>query len=279
MADVELGDEWDWCSEYVRRAVGGKAEEPGGTAGETIKLPDRDVGANADQLGLVLAALDRGQPVACLGWWPTADALTSTPTLGVDVLDVPTPDRKGTTLQHGNALVLVGYARHDAYAGGGYLVVRAPIRRGGRWERGDVQYVPFVYLRAYATMLWTARREGTAELGQDDRPPPRSTADVDREIRARSRCADPSGNHTALFFSEKPIDTLRAKAICSVCVVRDPCLQRAIERREPYGVWGGEFLLDGEIVLVKRGRGRPSRRPLPDDVDEITGEPTTPAVA
>ena len=38
-------------------------------------------------------------------------------------------------------------------------------------------------------------------------------------------------------------------------------------------MWGGEFLLDGEIVAVKRGRGRPRRIPLPTDVDEVTGMP------
>lgn len=275
--EVAGGDEWEWCSDYVRRAVAG--DDSPGVVGETIKLPDREVGASADQLGHVLAALDREQPVACLGWWPTAEALTSTPTLGVEVLDVPTPDRKGSTLRHGHAVVVVGYARHDAFAGGGYLLVHAPVRSGDRWEPSDVQHVPFVYVRAYATMLWTARRNGRSMVGRDDRPPPRSSADIDREIRARSRCADPSGNHTALFFSENPIDTLRAKAICSVCVVRKLCLHRALERHEPYGVWGGEFLLDGEIVIVKRGRGRPSLSPLPPGVDEVTGAPTTPAVA
>ena len=70
-----------------------------------------------------------------------------------------------------------------------------------------------------------------------------------------------------------------AKEVCLGCPVLVQCREHALRVREPYGVWGGEFLLDGEIVLVKRGRGRPAHRPLPDDVDEVTGEPTTPAVA
>ena len=31
----------------------------------------------------------------------------------------------------------------------------------------------------------------------------------------------------------------RAKAICATCPVRKPCLNYAIEIREPHGIWGG----------------------------------------
>src|SRR5579875_3538069 len=33
----------------------------------------------------------------------------------------------------------------------------------------------------------------------------------------------------------------------------------AVERREPWGVWGGELFLRGEIVPRKRPRGRPRK--------------------
>ena len=31
----------------------------------------------------------------------------------------------------------------------------------------------------------------------------------------------------------------RAKLICSTCAVREPCLDYAVETREPHGIWGG----------------------------------------
>jgi WhiB family redox-sensing transcriptional regulator len=60
-----------------------------------------------------------------------------------------------------------------------------------------------------------------------------------------------------LFFAEYPAPLERAKSLCAQCPVRDLCLAGALERREPYGVWGGEILVRGAIVASKRGRGRP----------------------
>jgi hypothetical protein len=93
-------------------------------------------------------------------------------------------------------------------------------------------------------------------------------------IPLHARCSDPRGSLTGLFFSENPVDILRAKAICMRCPVRERCLEAAIERAEPYGVWGGQQLFEGEIVIGRRGRGRPRRHPLPSplEIDEITGK-------
>src|SRR5579875_1811812 len=41
-----------------------------------------------------------------------------------------------------------------------------------------------------------------------------------------------------LFFAEAPEDVERAKAICRGCRARIACLTGALERREPWGVWG-----------------------------------------
>jgi len=62
-----------------------------------------------------------------------------------------------------------------------------------------------------------------------------------------------------LFFAEAPGDVEQAKALCQGCRVRIACLQGALERREPWGVWGGELLLRGTIVPRKRPRGRPRK--------------------
>lgn len=32
---------------------------------------------------------------------------------------------------------------------------------------------------------------------------------------------------------------MRAKSICQICPVRQPCLDYANAIREPYGIWGG----------------------------------------
>jgi WhiB family redox-sensing transcriptional regulator len=62
-----------------------------------------------------------------------------------------------------------------------------------------------------------------------------------------------------LFFAESPDDVELAKSLCSDCPVRPACLAGAVQRREPWGVWGGELFIRGEIVPRKRGRGRPRK--------------------
>jgi WhiB family redox-sensing transcriptional regulator len=62
-----------------------------------------------------------------------------------------------------------------------------------------------------------------------------------------------------LFFAESPQDVEQAKAMCRGCRARLACLAGALERREPWGVWGGELLMDGAIVPRKRPRGRPRK--------------------
>jgi len=62
-----------------------------------------------------------------------------------------------------------------------------------------------------------------------------------------------------LFFAESPSDVEQAKAMCRGCRARLTCLAGALERREPWGVWGGELLMRGAIVPRKRPRGRPRK--------------------
>lgn len=84
------------------------------------------------------------------------------------------------------------------------------------------------------------------------------------------RCADGNGTLTALFFSDDLVDIARAKAICAKCPMQANCLADAIDREEPWGVWGGELLSNGRIVANKRACGRPPKRPRPPlVVDEL----------
>ncbi len=66
-------------------------------------------------------------------------------------------------------------------------------------------------------------------------------------------------NDPELFFAESPADVELAKSLCRSCPLRVACLEGALERREPWGVWGGELLVAGAVVARKRPRGRPRK--------------------
>jgi WhiB family redox-sensing transcriptional regulator len=79
-------------------------------------------------------------------------------------------------------------------------------------------------------------------------------------VLSPKRCSDGNGTLSYLFFSDEFVDVSRAKVICSKCSSRVQCLQGALERSEPWGVWGGELLDEGRICTTKRPRGRPATR-------------------
>lgn len=62
-----------------------------------------------------------------------------------------------------------------------------------------------------------------------------------------------------LWFAESPSDVECAKALCQDCPVRGLCLDGALDRGEPWGVWGGELFLQGTVIPRKRPRGRPRK--------------------
>lgn len=77
-------------------------------------------------------------------------------------------------------------------------------------------------------------------------------------------CATVS-NAGDLFFSEELGEIAAAKRICAECSVIAPCLEAAIRRAEPWGVWGGQLFYNGRILANKRRRGRPPKNPRPED--------------
>jgi WhiB family redox-sensing transcriptional regulator len=81
----------------------------------------------------------------------------------------------------------------------------------------------------------------------------------------------PCADDPELFFAEAPEDVEAAKALCLGCRAREVCLAGALERREPWGVWGGELLLRGIVVPRKRPRGRPRKVAA----EELTGAAKT----
>lgn len=61
------------------------------------------------------------------------------------------------------------------------------------------------------------------------------------------------------FFGETSAEVEYARSLCAGCPARAACFAGALQRAEPWGVWGGELFIDGRVVAHKRGRGRPPR--------------------
>ena len=85
---------------------------------------------------------------------------------------------------------------------------------------------------------------------------------TDWEAFAACRSVD---NAADLFFSEDIGEIAAAKGVCAECPVLAPCLEGALDRREPWGVWGGQLFMNGKMLTVKRRRGRPPKVARPED--------------
>jgi WhiB family redox-sensing transcriptional regulator len=70
-------------------------------------------------------------------------------------------------------------------------------------------------------------------------------------------------NDPELWFAEQTAQVELAKALCRECPLVEGCLAGAVERAEPWGVWGGEVFVGGVVVATKRGRGRPRKSAAP----------------
>jgi hypothetical protein len=124
----------------------------------------------------------------------------------------------------------------------------------------------------HAMLIEPEARSTLLEPREPDSPGPpgelASSAPVQRTPVAR--CADGHGTLSALFFSDNVTDIARAKAMCGLCPLQAECLDGALERQEPWGVWGGELLSGGRIIANKRPCGRPPKQPRPEVIfDEL----------
>jgi WhiB family redox-sensing transcriptional regulator len=105
---------------------------------------------------------------------------------------------------------------------------------------------------------------------EPDQPGGLNPTTTDKDWWALARCNDLAGTMSGLFFSEELQDISMAKQICARCPVMAQCLEGAIDRREPWGVWGGQLMLNGKVLQSKRRRGRPPKvARLEDQLPEI----------
>lgn len=79
-------------------------------------------------------------------------------------------------------------------------------------------------------------------------------------------CASLTPELADTFFSDEPGDIGVAKRVCASCACASRCLEGALDRREQYGVWGGQLFVAGRVLLSKRGKGRPPKVPRPEDL-------------
>ena len=89
--------------------------------------------------------------------------------------------------------------------------------------------------------------------------------EVDTSFWTDAACGVDGGSQARLFFSEELEDIAAAKRICATCPVLEQCLEGALARKEPLGVWGGQLFQNGRILLANRRRGRPPKNPRPAD--------------
>jgi WhiB family redox-sensing transcriptional regulator len=91
-----------------------------------------------------------------------------------------------------------------------------------------------------------------------------ATRDSSAAWEAHAACRSVA-DAASVFFSEDLGDIAAAKRVCAECPVLAPCLEGALARREPWGVWGGQLFMNGKMLAVKRRRGRPPKVPRPED--------------
>ena len=60
-----------------------------------------------------------------------------------------------------------------------------------------------------------------------------------------------------LFFPERGASTREAKEVCRGCIVREQCLEFALQNGEKFGVWGG--FSERERRRIRRQRAQAAR--------------------
>jgi len=96
----------------------------------------------------------------------------------------------------------------------------------------------------------------TDAVPDDERSVARVEEPTATQLSTGIPCRDNDGE---LWFADRPVDVEFAKSLCGACPARTACLAGALDRQEPWGVWGGELFEGGIVVPRKRPRGRPRK--------------------
>ncbi|MEA2828391.1 MAG: WhiB family transcriptional regulator, redox-sensing transcriptional regulator [Actinomycetota bacterium] len=72
---------------------------------------------------------------------------------------------------------------------------------------------------------------------------------MDLSWRSRGAC---KGLEPDIFYPVADDGAQEAKAVCAQCVVRQPCLEYALNQREHEGVWGGATEKERRRILRQR---------------------------
>ena len=98
------------------------------------------------------------------------------------------------------------------------------------------------------------RRPGLSRTGGSPARGPLTTVPGPVRPSLPCRVEDPD-----LWVAAAPARLEEAKRLCDSCPVRSACLDGALLRGEPWGVWGGEIFERGAVIARKRPRGRPRK--------------------
>jgi WhiB family redox-sensing transcriptional regulator len=76
--------------------------------------------------------------------------------------------------------------------------------------------------------------------------------EIEAEERSWQDYANCLGVDPDLFFPERGASTREAKEVCRGCVVREDCLEYALQNGEKFGIWGG--MSERERRRIRRQR-------------------------
>lgn len=75
---------------------------------------------------------------------------------------------------------------------------------------------------------------------------------------ARAACAD-EGINPDIFTSRNQVEIKLAKKVCQTCVLKEECLNEALDQNIKTGVWGGMSASERERLSTKRRRVNKAR--------------------
>lgn len=82
-----------------------------------------------------------------------------------------------------------------------------------------------------------------------------------QEWQDRAACREVA---VEMFFPPAEQESEMAKAVCSNCSVRQPCLEFAIAEGERFGIWGGLTSQERRSVAIRQRKARLLLPPEPE---------------